>query len=376
ARTGEPVLLGSREAIRERYPDTPAARPEARVAALATIPLTVRGRAIGALGLSFQEEQAFDDETRAMMLSLARQCAQAVERARLFEAERRARAVAEQAADRIARLQAVTAALSEALTPAQVAEVVVREAAAAFRADGGFLSLLAPDVALELVYCLGYPDEVRERLARVPLDAPLLVADSIRTRQAVLIESREALEVYYGRPEAVPTVTGHQAFVAIPLLAEARTIGALELSFAEERRFSLDDREFMLAIARQAAQAIARARLYEAERRARAEAEQAVRAREEFLSIASHELKTPLTTIKGYIQLLARNVEREQLDPERLSRALARASQQADRLEELIGDLLDVSRIQGGRLELRPARVDLAAVAAEVVERFRDAPER
>ena len=101
--------------------------------------------------------------------------------------------------------------------------------------------------------------------------------------------------------------------------------------------------------------------------RARREAEEAVRARDEFLSIASHELRNPLAGIKATAQQLGRAQRSGRLDGERAER-YARAIQEAsDRLALLIDDLLDVSRLQSGQFPIRPERTDLARIARDAV---------
>jgi signal transduction histidine kinase len=119
-----------------------------------------------------------------------------------------------------------------------------------------------------------------------------------------------------------------------------------------------------------------RAQLLERERRARAEAQEAARLRQEFLSIASHELKTPLTSVKAAAQLLDRRLRQPVTEPERFIRLLDQLQSEIGRLEVLVSDLLDASRIQQGRLELRPEEVDLVALAGGVLERFEHMPER
>jgi PAS domain S-box-containing protein len=95
---------------------------------------------------------------------------------------------------------------------------------------------------------------------------------------------------------------------------------------------------------------------------------QAIRARDEFLSIASHELRTPLTALKLRLQAL---LYAKGLD-EKLEKKLESAARQTQRLERLIDNLLDISRITTGHLELEPEDLELAEVAHEVVERLRD----
>ncbi len=109
------------------------------------------------------------------------------------------------------------------------------------------------------------------------------------------------------------------------------------------------------------------------EQAARAEAEAAVRARDEFLSIASHELKTPLTALQLQAHLLLQSLWKggpTSLPPEQLIAMLESVERQVKRFVKLIDNLLDVSRIEAGRLELEPEEVDLAEVARGVAARF------
>lgn len=107
--------------------------------------------------------------------------------------------------------------------------------------------------------------------------------------------------------------------------------------------------------------------LLESERRARAEAENAVRLREQFLSIASHELKTPLTALTGYGQLFQVRARRENSLSARDAQTLEHILKQADRLERMINALLDVSRIQQGQLRLEAKALDLNRLTRDIV---------
>jgi len=111
----------------------------------------------------------------------------------------------------------------------------------------------------------------------------------------------------------------------------------------------------------------ARADLLVREQRARGEAEAAVRVRDQFLSIASHELKTPLTSLFGYLQLIQRRIAREGSLKERDLRLFDVVVEQAERLHRLIEALLDISRIQTGQLSITRQRMDLLALAGRVV---------
>ncbi|MGE0543683.1 MAG: ATP-binding protein [Dehalococcoidia bacterium] len=291
------------------------------------------------------------------------------EREELLAREQAARADAEHLAGRIARLQDVTASLSEALTPEAVMEVIAEQGVAALGAYAGGVGLLSPDGdELIVVRSVGYPPEARDRWQRYPITADNPPAEAARTGLPVWVESAAGEATRFPRHAAAAVDgTGSRAIAAIPLADAEAVIGALAFSFREERRFNADDRAFMIALARQCSQALSRARLYEAERAARAEAETANRAKDEFLSTLSHELRTPLTPILGWVGML----RRRSLDEAARDRALEAIERSARMQSQLIGDLLDVSRIVTGKmfLDVRPVDLnDAVAAAIGVIE--------
>ncbi|HKQ99547.1 MAG TPA: PAS domain S-box protein, partial [Pyrinomonadaceae bacterium] len=187
------------------------------------------------------------------------------ERTALLTREQEARQAAERAAHRMARLQAITAALSEALTPTQAASAVLTHGLSAVGAHAGSIALLVNHGSeLELLDAVGFPSEMVEPWRRFSVTREAPLAEAVRTGQMVLIESLQARESLYPRLSALHAVNGSQALAAVPLILEGRTIGAMGLTFKEIQGFGEDDRAFMLAIARQCAQAIERGRLYQA----------------------------------------------------------------------------------------------------------------
>lgn len=159
---------------------------------------------------------------------------------------------------------------------------------------------------------------------------------------------------------------GAVSLISVPLLARQRTIGVMTLISAESgRRYGPDDLWLAEALAARAALAVDNARLY-------SEAQAAVRTRDEFLSIASHELRTPVAGIKGYAQLLLRAQERDRLEAGRLTRSLRAIDDATDRLTTLTQDLLDVSRIRLGQLPLRLQEISLDELVRRVAQRISD----
>ena len=118
-------------------------------------------------------------------------------------------------------------------------------------------------------------------------------------------------------------------------------------------------------------------RLAEEERVQRLAAEEAVRARDAFLTIAAHELRTPVTGLWGTVQMLQREQARSQLDATRLARHIERLGRTARRLATMVDELLDVARLRADELAIVRAPLDLAALVDEAVADARaDLPAR
>jgi PAS domain S-box-containing protein len=164
---------------------------------------------------------------------------------------------------------------------------------------------------------------------------------------------------------AVIRTLGLRSAIIAPLIARGRILGAITLVHAESgRRYDTTDLVLVEDLAARAALAVENARLYR-------EAREAVRKRDDFLSVASHELKTPLTSLKLTVSALEREATRAG-SPESFQARLDRIRTQSTRLATLVDHLLDVSRMSAGQpvLELEP--LDLGELAAEVVQRFTD----
>ncbi len=161
---------------------------------------------------------------------------------------------------------------------------------------------------------------------------------------------------------------GPRSALVLPLRARERVLGALALLSAG-RPYDEDDLRLTADLTRRAALALDNARLYR-------ETQEAVRARDQFLSIAAHELKTPLTSLKGYVDLMVRRMDRGGAGDERERRALRVIGDQAQRLNRMITSLLDLTRIENGQLSIERAPLDLAALARRLVEEIRPTTDR
>ena len=288
------------------------------------------------------------------------------------EEQRSLRMAAERVAERIGRLQTVTAALAAASRPEQVAEMLSTVGVTALGAAAGAVAFPAPDQdVLQVVSVNGLGPASVEVNQRIKRDDAYTVAEAWRRGKAVFIPSRAHLTSSYPRLARLAARSMFEAWAAVPLIIERKLLGVLTLTYLEPQMFDDEERNLILALADVAAQAVDRAQLFETERETRAEAEAAVHAQDEFLSIASHELRTPVAAVKATAQLTQRAIQRGTLDHERLERHLEGILRATDRLSSLVDDLLDVSRLRTGRLELRRQALDMVSLVHEVIERYK-----
>jgi signal transduction histidine kinase len=274
--------------------------------------------------------------------------------------EQSARAEAEAAQKRLAFLAEASRVLASSLDY-QTTLQSVADLAVPTLADSCVVDILDDDGWVRRVATAG--NGLHGRVARWRMDeAPLPVAEVIRTAQPRLYRQLP--------PELSDSLAAADdcfvSAIVVPLMTRAETIGAITCLVASERE-PFDTRDLSLAqdLARRCALAIESASLY-------GDAREAVSIRDEFLSVAAHELKTPMTSLRGYAQLLGREFEKgSPPNPERARRAALTIQVQADKLARLVGQLLDVSRIQAGKLAIERRQTDISQLVREVLDAAR-----
>jgi PAS domain S-box-containing protein len=276
--------------------------------------------------------------------------------------------------DRLRFLAEAGAQLAGSLDVEGTLEGLVRIASTTL-ADWAVVILIDEDGAVEQI-ATAHRNSEKEPLTRALHERQLrhasgaaLLWQSIQTGEPMLVPvvSDEMLAATARDAEhlALLRALGLSSLLYAPLVGRGRVQGALALFMAEsQRRFAEEDQAIAVEIARRASLALENARLYR-------EARDAVHARDEFLSIASHELRTPVTAISGVAQLALRSQQRGTLDEARLTRVLDQITRSSQRLVTLTEDLLDVSRLQTGHIDLRTERVDVQAFVADVIDRYR-----
>ena len=281
------------------------------------------------------------------------------DRARLYEAEHRARRAAEATAARATLLQDLTAALARTMSAAEVSEVVLGRAVAALEAATGVVAITTPDGTEVEVLASADPRRADARWQRVPLSDRTPMGVAIRTRRPVALDTAAEIAAAFPGHADLPSLrTGGRpcSLYAAPMIVDRgegegeRVQGAIVLLWDEERHVGPIEAALLTAVADQCAQALERARLYAAEREARTAAERASRAKSELLSTLSHELRTPLNSVLGHLGLVDDGVYGPITEAQRA--ALARARRSAVYLTGLINDLLNFARLEAGRVDV------------------------
>jgi PAS domain S-box-containing protein len=233
--------------------------------------------------------------------------------------------------------------------------------------------MLADDQQVRRV-AVAYTDGEKAELAQAlrryppsPVSDRSSVAQVMRTGQPIL--TPVIPETYVG---AIAQDAEHleimrrlafRSSMTVPLQARGDILGALAFFSSDpERRYDSADLALAEDLARRAGLALDNARLYR-------EAQRAIGARDEFLSVAAHELKTPLTSMLGFAQMLLKYLTPErQIDEYIVHRALQAIEQQSERLARLVTRLLDIARIEGGRLAIEPMQTDIVPLVDGVVD--------
>jgi PAS domain S-box-containing protein len=206
---------------------------------------------------------------------------------------------------------------------------------------------------------------------------PLTVGEGIIGQ--VVSTGLPALMTNVGGASVPENVTSYHAptaqlasLLVLPLRTRREMLGALVIAAHDpERRMTDDKLPLAEVLAERAALAIENAKLYTEQVDARRKVEDLSRLKDEFLSIASHELRTPVTSIKGYTQLAKTLIRERDLDTS--EEYLDIALDQIDRMSRLILELLDVSRIETGRLEIRHDPMDWSVFVRDLVHRHHTA---
>ncbi len=371
-RTRERVILDASGGADRFSADGYLARRRPR--SVLCLPIVRQGAVVGILYLENDlVTGAFTPERLVAVELLATQAAISLQNAALLATEQAAREAAEVAKRRAAFLAEAGALLSESLdldeTLGRVARLCVRSTA-----EWCVIDLLSGREIRRVGGAHADPAKeplLRDLQRRYPprWDSPHPATAVLRTGEPLLLPDRSDEDLRDTTDDdahaRLVRELGTRTTLVVPLVARGQTLGVITLcSAAPGRRYGRADLELALELAKRAAIAVDNARLYR-------EAQDAIHLREDFLSVASHELYTPITSLMLSLDAMrpSRGPARV-LDPAAMNRLLDLVSRQGRRLIRLVGDLLDVSRIETGRLALEITDVELGSVVRDAVERL------
>ncbi|HET7341338.1 MAG TPA: MASE1 domain-containing protein [Methylomirabilota bacterium] len=330
-------------------------------AAVLAVPLRTKGQIIGALSIADARGRRFTRAEADTLQTFADQAAMAVDNARLFEEATQQR----RESDVIA---ALAAEINQSLDVDRVLQRVTEAAAALCNADYARIALReSAGDAMTFRFGVGTrgdPEADRKVLVQAGKGLGgwvMTTGRPYRTGDVTQDPRRHA--------DYQPLIEGEasRSLLIVPIHAEAGVEGLIYCARRAVRQFGERDEMVCQRLAAHAAIALRNSHLFAAERAARAEAHAANRAKDHFLATLSHELRTPLNAMLGWLRML-RN---PRLDEAQKAHAVDVVERNARLQTELINDLLDVSRIVAGKLELEQFPVDLVPVVQEAIESVR-----
>jgi signal transduction histidine kinase len=361
----ETIHIPDLEAVREmEFPDArggrrPGHTPMVLRTVLAT-PLLREGIPIGAILIRRLEVHPFTDKQIALLKTFADQAVIAIENVRLFqELEARTSELARSVGE-LRALGEVGQAVSSTLDLQTVLNTIVRHAVQLSGTSGGMIYEY-DEPTQEFHLRASY--RMEEELVEAYRAAPLRIGQGATGRAAA---KRGPMQVanLLNEPESggarirpILARLGYQSLLAVPLLLEQRIMGALTVYRRETGSFAPEVVNLLRTFATQSALAIQNARLFrEIEDKSR-QIEAANRHKSEFLANMSHELRTPLTAIIGFSEVLSDKIFGEL--NEKQDDYIGDIVSSGRHLLSLINDILDLSKVEAGRMELDVTRFDL-----------------
>jgi signal transduction histidine kinase/CheY-like chemotaxis protein len=329
------------------------------------VPLVRDGAVIGTITLMRRRVEPFSDKQIELVTTFADQAVIAIENVRLFEeVQARTRDLTRSVAE-LRALGKVGQAVSSSLDLETVLNTILVNACEMSDAGGGAIYVYdETDGHFQLAAGHGMSERLLAAVRRHrPGVGDTIIGSCAEQRKAVQVAdmAREASHPLYDALRA----EGVQAVLAVPLLHQDRVIGALIVRRKRTGSFAQDTVDLLQTFATQSALAIQNARLFhEIEDKGR-QLEVASQHKSQFLANMSHELRTPLNAIIGLTEMLCEEAEApEHAD---FAEPLERVQRAGKHLLGLINDVLDLSKIEAGKIELRDESVDVAALARDVL---------
>lgn len=268
--------------------------------------------------------------------------------------------------NQLIQLQSITEAFSFALTSKEVLDITAQKGFYTLGVETGAIALLKDD-EFEFSKLIGLDSSDKSTWDIYSHTILFLMNETKKKHAPIFFSEIDELFTKYPGLRSDTPMPNVYSYAFLPFLIGEKCLGVCFFGYKERQSFSSSERDFLLSIVRQSAQALYRSFLYD-------DSKEAIRTRDEFLSIASHELKTPITPLKLQLQLLLRQLKsgKGKLNEEKIITTMEKSDKQLSRLSWLIDDLLDVSRISSGRMKLNFELVNLQELLREVLNQYSD----
>jgi len=346
-RTGRPVIID--DVMSESTYIDRAVDIRAHLAA----PITREDRVIGVISLESNEPAGFSADHLAFLTRLADHAAIAIENAQLYE----------EASLRVAELtalQQISLDLTSRLNLSAVLESITDNTRELTHADQVTIYLY-DEHKDALVFGAGLSQRGREERPPIPIDLNTLAVQVARSGQSIVIHDTQGHPLFSDLGWEVGAIAG------IPLRKAEHVLGVFDIAFRTPHTFSQEELRALNLLADQAAVAVENAQFY-------AEAQRATQARSEFVGILTQALRTPMTSIQGYARLLAAGTGGELTKPQK--QFVDVIQRNAERLNKVMSDLLDLSRIEAGHIRLALRPVDMGRLVQDLIRSNRKSSER
>jgi signal transduction histidine kinase/DNA-binding response OmpR family regulator/HAMP domain-containing protein len=367
ARTKEVVHVtdfSADQAYIERDPRIVALVESAGARSLLAVPMLKEGELIGAIAIYRQEVRPFTDKQIDLVTNFASQAVIAIENVRLLTELRARTDELGQSVEELRALGEVTQAVNSTLDLQTVLFTIVSKAVQLSDTDAG--SIYVHDEMrqqFELQANYGMSDDLIAALKDHHLDISDAVARAAKQGEPVQVPDMRTESPVPANELMLQA--GYRARLLVPLLRFNEVMGALVVRRKAPGEFSKNTIDLLRTFAAQSVLAIQNARLFQEIEEKGRQLELASQHKSQFVASMSHELRTPLNAIIGLTEMMVTNAAR--FGTEKASEPLKRVHRAGQHLLGLINQVLDLSKIEAGKLELNPESVNLAPLIDEVI---------
>jgi len=329
------------------------------------VPLLREGTPIGVIVMSRNVVRPFTDKQLELVTTFADQAVIAIENVRLFdEVQARTRELSESLQQQTATADVLKVISRSTFDLKSVLQTLVESAGR--RCDADYATITRQkDGVLFFAEAYGYSSEFIEYVKAMPVERGRGTATGRALLEGRVIHIADVLaDPDYTWAEA-QRLGGYRTVLGVPMLREGIPVGVLTLTRSEVRPFTEKQIELVQTFADQAAIAIENVRLFDEIQDKNRQLAEASEHKSQFLASMSHELRTPLNAIIGLTEMMVANAAR--FGTEKALEPLRRVNAAGTHLLSLINEILDLSKIEAGKLELNPEPVNLARLIDEVI---------